>query len=89
MSATTTKLTAVELSPCGLSTNQGYKVGFILSGAKSAQNDKWQVTNAIKVIWGTVTNDSAGTHDSITISGNTITLTGATTGAASGIIVYI
>ena len=88
MAATNTNVTAVELAPLGGATNSGIKVGYVDSAAKAAQNDTWTVTNASSVVMAVVTDDSAGTADAVTISGNVLTLTGAATGAASGLIVY-
>jgi len=86
--ATNTNVAATELKPLGGITNDGIKVGFIDSAAKAAQNDTWTVTNASLVLMAVVTDDSAGTLDACTISTNVVTLTGAATGAASGIILY-
>lgn len=86
--ATNTSLVAVEIAPLGGCTNGGYKIGFISAGAKAAQNDTWTVTNASSILMAIVADDSAGTLDACTISGNVITLTGAATGAASGFVVY-
>lgn len=88
MGATTTKLVATELAPIGGATNSGWKTGIIVSGAKAAQNDIWTVTNAAEIKFIIVTLDSSGAADACTISGNSVTLTGAGTGASTGMIVY-
>jgi len=88
MGATNTDLAAVELSPNGGITNAGYKLGYIDSGAKAAQNDTWTVTNADKVLLAWPTLDATGAAETHTISGNVITLTGATGTACSALILY-
>lgn len=85
---TNVNVTAKEIRPLGGIDNEGYKLGIIDSGAKAAQNDTWTVKNASDVSMAVVTDDSAGTLDACTISDNVITLTGAATGAATGLIVY-
>jgi len=85
---TNVNVAAVELVPLGGSTSAGWKLGFIDSGAKAAQNDTWTVTNASEIATVLVADDSAGTLDACTISSNVITLTGAATGATTGLIVY-
>jgi len=85
---TNVSLVASEMAPLGGATNAGLKIGLIDSGAKAAQNDTWTVTNASEVVYAAVTDDSAGTHDAVTISANVLTLTGAATGAASGLVIY-
>lgn len=86
--ATNTNVYATEISPLGGATNAGVKIGFVDSGAKAAQNDTWTVKNASEVLAAYVADDSAGTMDAVTISTNVLTLTGAATGAASGIVIY-
>lgn len=88
MAATNTNVVAVEVAPLAGATNSGYKVGFIDSAAKAAQNDTLTVTNADAIAWAGISNDGAGTFDAVTIATNVITLTGATTGACSGLIFY-
>jgi len=85
---TNVSLTATEVAPLAGATNSGWKVGFIDSGAKAAQNDTWTVTNASTVIWGAFSIDSTGASETFTLSSNVITLTSATTGATSGLILY-
>ena len=79
---------ATLLYPIGGITNDGLKLGLIDSQAKAAQNDKWTVTNASTVLMAFVQDDTAGVADVCTYSTNTITLTGSTTGASTGLIVY-
>lgn len=88
MAAVTTKLAAVEIYPNGGITNAGYKLGYIDSGAKASQNDLWQITNASSIIMASITLDATGVAEAHTISGNSITLAGATGTACSGIILY-
>ena len=72
--ATNTNVTVVDLMPVG-GPLSGYKIGYIDSGAKAAQNDTWTVTNASVIMLAHVSDDSAGTLDACTISSNVITLT--------------
>lgn len=81
-------VTAGRLAELGGATNAGVKIGFVDSAGKVAQNDTWTVKNATTVLAAFVSDDSAGTMDAVTISGNVLTLTGAATGAASGFIIF-
>ena len=85
---TNTNLAATELNPVGGTTNAGFKLGFIDSGAKAAQNDTWTITNAtvVKLAWPTL--DATGAAETHTISGNIITLTGGTGTACSALVLY-
>ena len=85
---TNVNVSATELNPVGGTTNDGWRKGFINSGAKAAQNDTWTVTNAKEVVWAVITTDADGVADPVTISGNVITLTSATASAGSGEILY-
>ena len=86
--ATNTNVVAVEIAPLGGATNAGLKLGFIESAAKSAQNDTWTVTNAKAIKCIIPIDDSDGLLGIPTISTNVVTLTSASTGAASALIVY-
>ena len=88
MGATNTDLAAVELCPLGGATNAGYKLGYIDSGAKAAQNDTWTITNAstVLLVWATL--DATGAAEPYTVSTNVIVLTGATGTACSALILY-
>lgn len=85
---TNTNVTAVQIAPLGGATNAKTKLGFIDSAAKAAQNDTWTVTNASEVLMCIPVDDSDGLLGIPTISTNVITLTSASTGAASALIVY-
>ena len=80
--------TVTEMLPSGLATNKGYKIGFLDSATKATQNDTVTIQNAKEVIWASLTIDADGTEEAVTISSNVITLTDATTGAVSGIVIY-
>ena len=88
MGATTTSVYAVELAPVGGTTLSGVKIGYILAGAKAAQNDKWDVKNVKAIIKAFPTVDATGAFETHTISGSEITLTSATTGACSAFVIY-
>lgn len=85
---TNVNLTVTELAPNGGITNAGYKLGFIDSGAKAAQNDTWTVTNASTVLLAFPTVDATGASGTYTVATNVITLTSATTGAHSALVLY-
>jgi hypothetical protein len=88
MTATDVKATVTEIAPLGGANNAGYRLGYLNSAAKAAQNDTVTITNASSVEWGVLTIDADGTEEAITISGNTLTLTDSTTGAVSGLVWY-
>jgi flavin-dependent dehydrogenase len=85
---TDVKAVVEELAPSGLASKSGLKIGFLDSAAKAAQNDTVTITNAKEVVYADLTIDADGTEESVTISGNTITLRDSTTGAVSGLVVY-
>lgn len=86
--ATNTNVVAVELLPNGGVPNSGIRLGFIDSAAKAAQNDTWTVTNASEILLVIPIDDSDGLLGIPTISTNVITLTSASTGAASALVVF-
>jgi hypothetical protein len=88
MSATTVIVDATEIFPQAGSNLNGWKLGWVNSGAKAAQNDIWTVSNAKEVIAAWITLDATGAAETHTISGASITLTGATGTACSGLILY-
>lgn len=81
-------VSAIRLSPIGGVTNGGWKLGVIDSGAKAAQNDTWTVMNAKEVKLAFPTVDATGASGAYTVATNVITLTSATTGAHSAMVVY-
>lgn len=85
---TNTNVYATEIFPNGGITNSGYKLGYIDSGAKAAQNDTWTVKNASVVLLAWPTLDATGAAETHTISSNVITLTGATGTACSALVLY-
>lgn len=85
---TNTNVVATEIKPLGGKTNAGYTLGYVDSGAKAAKDDTWTVTNASAVILAWPTLDADGAAEAHTISGNVITLAGATGTACSGLILY-
>jgi len=87
MTATTVALEHV--CPLGGVGASGLKIGFVNSQAKAAQNDTWVVSEAKQVIWACPTVDATGATGTYTLATNVITLTSATTGAHSGIVLYI
>lgn len=85
---TNVNVTAEELIPNGGADNSGFKLGFLDSVTKAAQNDTVTVTNAKEVKWAKMTTDADGVADPVTISGNVITLKSVTATAPSGLILY-
>jgi len=81
-------VTAERIAELGGASNSGVKIGFIDSAAYATQNDTWTVTNASEVLFASVKTDADGIDNVTTISTNVLTLTDATTGAASGIIIF-
>lgn len=88
MAATNTNVTAVEILPQAGSNLNGWKLGWVDSGAKAAQNDTWTVKNAKEVLAAWITVDASGAAETRTISGNVVTLTSATATACSGLILF-
>lgn len=86
--ATNTNVTATLILPQAGSNLDGWKLGWVDSGAKAAQNDTWTVKNAVEVKWAVVTTDADGVADPVTISTNILTLTSATATAGSGLILF-
>jgi len=98
MTAVNEDVVAEPLYPSAGATNDGWKLGFINSAAKATANDTWTVTNALHVLWAVVTVDSNGIIDATTsytigstvgTDANVITLTGASTGAHSALVLYL
>ena len=85
---TNVNVTATEMAPNGGITNAGFKLGFVDSAAKAAQNDTVTVTNASVVKWAIPTVDATGASGIYTVATNVITLTSTTTGAHSALILY-
>ena len=85
---TNVNATVTPVSPLGGATNAGFKLGFLDSAAKAAQNDTVTVTNAVEVAWATLTIDADGTEEAVTLSTNVITCTDSTTGDVSGLVWY-
>ena len=86
--ATNVNIAATELKPLGGITNDGLKLGFIDSQAKAAQNDTWTVTNGTTVVAAWPTVDATGVSGAYTVATNVITLTSATTGAHSALVLF-
>jgi hypothetical protein len=85
---TNVNLVATELAQNGGTNNGGYRMGYIDSGAKAAQNDTWTVTNASTVLLVFATVDATGAAEPHTLSTNVVTLTSATATACSAFVIY-
>ncbi len=77
-----------QLLPQAGSDNAGRRISFSNSVTKVAQNDTVTLTGAATVVFALFTTDADGVADPVTISGNVITLTSATAGPVSGVIVF-
>jgi len=82
-----------DVSPIGGTNTKGYKLGYLNSANKAAQNDTVTITNAKAVAGGvefaTLTIDADGTEEAVTIATNVITCTDVTTGDVSGLVYYL
>jgi len=88
MGATNTDVYAVELVPLGGATSSGVKIGYLVTGAKAAQNDTLTVKNAKTVHTAFLQISASGADEPNTISANVITLTSATATAVEGLLIY-
>ena len=79
---------AVDIYPQAGADSQGRKIGLIDSVAKAAQNDTVTVTNASGVQVLSIIDDTTGAFETHTVSGNVVTMTSATTGAKTLMILY-
>lgn len=78
-----------DIAPLGGTNNKGYRIGYLNSATKAAQNDTVTITNAKVVEHAAVRIDATGAAETNTVSGTVITLTSATTGAVSGFVYYL
>lgn len=78
----------IEVGPMGGISNKGWRLGFIDSAAKAAQNDTLTITNASSVGAVLLHDDTTGVIDAGTVAASVITLTTAATGTVSGTIIY-
>lgn len=80
--------TVEEIAPNGLTSMSGYKLGYLSSTTKAAQNDTVTITNASEVIHASIQIAATGAAEPNTISGKVITATSATTGSVKGLVLY-
>jgi hypothetical protein len=66
----------------------GEREGYVSGVTKATQNDTITVLNANTIINAYVTDVTTGVLDPVTISGNVLTLIGATTGTVDIRIIY-
>ena len=78
-----------DIAPLGGTNSKGYRIGYLNSATKAAQNDTVTITNAKVVEFAALSLDATGTSQTLTISGNVITITAATAGAVSGFVYYL
>ena len=86
---TNVNATVIEMAPVGGNGTKGWKLGYLITADKAAQNDTVTVTNANEVGKGSnLRIDATGAAETYTVSTNVITLTSSTTGAISGLLAY-
>ena len=85
---TNVNATVTPIAENGGTSNDGYRLGYLNSATKAAQNDTVTITNATTVEWAILKIDADGTTESVTLATNVITCTDATTGAVSGLVYY-
>jgi len=85
---TNTNVEAVEVLPQAGTDLAGYRLGYVDSGAKAAQNDTWTILGADTVLLAWPTLDATGASELYTVATNVITLKGATGTACSALILY-
>lgn len=77
-----------EFNPQSGSDSKGRKETIVSGESKATANDTLTFTSATTVVSAILFDDTTGVLDPITISGNVVTLTGATTGTVSGRVIY-
>jgi len=80
--------TVTEILPQAGSNGSGWKLGFLDTATKAAQDDTVTITNASLVIFAGISIDATGASETNTLTTNVITCTSATTGAVSGFVLY-
>ena len=88
---TNVNVAAVEIHPQAGADTSGRRLGLIDSVAKAAQDDTFTVTNAstvsdIQVL--SIIDDTTGAFEAHTVSNNVVTMTSATTGAKTALVLY-
>ena len=79
---------AVDIYPQAGADSQGRKVGFVDSIAKASQNDTVTITNASSVQVLSIIDDTTGAFETHTVATNVVTMTSATTGAKTLMVLY-
>lgn len=79
---------AVIILPQAGADFKGRKLGFVDSVAKAAQNDTVTIKNATNVQVLSIIDDTTGAFETHTVSGNVITMTSATTGAKTLMVLF-
>lgn len=77
---------AEELYPQAGADNKKRVLALVDSQAKAAKDDTWTITNASAVQILSLVDDTTGGAESHTVSTNVITMTSATTGAKSAVL---
>ena len=80
--------TVIPVAENGGTSNDGFRLGYLASTTKAAQNDTVTITNADEVKDAALSIVATGASETRTLATNVITLTSATTGAVSGFVYY-
>lgn len=80
--------TVTEIRELGGSTLAGWKLGYLSSTAKAAQNDTVTITNAAEVLHADLRIVATGAAETYTLATNVITATSATTGNVRGLVLF-
>ena len=88
MTIVNTNLSITELGPNAGASNSPIKFGYVSAGSKAAADDTWTFPQVKEIMALYISDDTTGVWEEPTISVNVVTLTNASTGTASGIIIY-
>ena len=78
------------IAPIVGASGKGYILGWLNSATKAAQNDTITITNAKDVDEASSFNlDATGTKQTFTVAANVVTITAATAGTVSGLVLYL
>jgi hypothetical protein len=83
-----TNIAVKDITPLGGATLGGYKLGWLETGTKAAQNDTLTITNATFVDTALLQIKASGVAEPNTISANVITMTSATATDVKGLVIF-
>jgi hypothetical protein len=83
-------VSVTPIAPIVGASGKGYILGWLNSATKAAQNDTITITNARDVDEASCLKlDASGTSQTATYAANVITVTAATAGTVSGLVLYL